>query len=216
MLYAGLDLSRQRLDVHVLDEEGRTVEVLAVHPDADALRTLANRILRHGQEVSAVIESMTGSRFVHDTLERFGWDVMIADAVKAKGVAPLAAKTDKIDAHVLAELARRDLVPEIWLPDPRVRAERERARFRLHLVHHRSALKCRIHATLMTFGHTVPVTDLFGASGRDLLAGFELPEPWATTLATSLAMLDELDERIDECGREFARLGADPPTYLCS
>jgi hypothetical protein len=24
MLYAGLDLSRQRLDVHVLDEEGRT------------------------------------------------------------------------------------------------------------------------------------------------------------------------------------------------
>jgi hypothetical protein len=53
MLYAGLDLSRQRLDVHVLDEEGRTVEVLAVHPDADALRTLANCILRYGQEVSA-------------------------------------------------------------------------------------------------------------------------------------------------------------------
>ena len=26
MLYVGLDLSRQRLDVHVLDEEGRTVE----------------------------------------------------------------------------------------------------------------------------------------------------------------------------------------------
>ena len=207
MLYAGLDLSRQRLDVHVLDEEGRTVDVLAVHPDADALRTLASRFLRHGQEVSAAIESMTGARFVHDTLERFGWDVMIADAVKAKGVAPLAAKTDKIDARVLAELARRDLVPEIWLPDPTIRAERERARFRLHLVHHRSALKCRIHATLMTFGHNVPVSDLFGTSGRQILAGFELPEPWATTLSTSLAMIDELDERIDECGCELARLG---------
>jgi transposase len=211
MLYAGLDLSRQRLDVHVLDEEGRTVDVLAVHPDADALRTLAHRVLRHGQEVSAVIESMTGSRFVHDTLERLGWDVMIADAVKAKGVAPLAAKTDKIDAHVLAELARRDLVPEIWLPNPAVRAERERARFRLHLVRHRSALKCRIHATLMTFGHNIPVSDLFGTSGRQLLAGLELPEPWARTLATSLAMVDELEERIDECGRELARLGADHP-----
>jgi len=70
-------------------------------------------------------------------------------------------------------------------------------------------LKCRIHATLMSFGHTVPVTDLFGNSGRELLAGFELPEPWARTLATSLAMLDELDERIDECGRELTRLGAD-------
>ena len=30
MLHAGLDLSRQRLDVHVLDEEGRTVDVTAV------------------------------------------------------------------------------------------------------------------------------------------------------------------------------------------
>ena len=30
MLYAGLDLSRQRLDVHVLDDDGRTVDVLAV------------------------------------------------------------------------------------------------------------------------------------------------------------------------------------------
>ena len=43
MLYAGLDLSRQRLDVHVLDEDGRTVEVTAVRPDADALRTLVAR-----------------------------------------------------------------------------------------------------------------------------------------------------------------------------
>jgi len=105
MLYAGLDLPRQRLDVHVLDEVGRTVAVTAVRPDADALRTLAARVSRQGQEVSAAIESMTGARFVHDTLERYGWDVAIADAVKAKGLAPLAAKTDKIDARVLAELA---------------------------------------------------------------------------------------------------------------
>jgi hypothetical protein len=59
--------------------------------------------------------------------------------VKVKGLVPLAAKTDRIDAWVLAELARRDLVPAIWLPDPTIRAERERARFRLHLVRHRTA-----------------------------------------------------------------------------
>lgn len=67
---------------------------------------------------------------MHDTLELAGWDVEIADAVKVKGLAPLACKTDRIDALVLAELSRRDLVPAIWLPTPTVRAERERARFR--------------------------------------------------------------------------------------
>ena len=40
MLYAGLDLSRQRLDVHVMDEDGAAIEVTAVHPDTDALRML--------------------------------------------------------------------------------------------------------------------------------------------------------------------------------
>ena len=92
-----------------------------------------------------------------------------------KGLAPLAAKTDRIDAWVLAELSRRDLVPVIWLPDPAVRAERERARWRLHLVRHRTALKNRIHATLLAFGHPGPVADLFGAAGRQLLDGLALP-----------------------------------------
>src|SRR5262249_38168138 len=63
-----------------------------------------------------------GARFVHDRLELHGWQVEIADAQKVKGLAPLACKTDRVDAWVLAELAQRDLVPAIWLPDPRVRA----------------------------------------------------------------------------------------------
>lgn len=111
MLYAGLDLSRKRLDVHILDEDGRTVEVTAVSPDAAGLRRLAAHVLHFGYEAYGAIESMTGARFVHDTLERYGWDVAIADAAKVKGIAPLAAKTDRIDARVLAELARRELVP---------------------------------------------------------------------------------------------------------
>jgi transposase len=70
----------------------------------------------------------------------------------------LACKTDRIDARVLAVLSHRDLVPEIWLPDPRIGREREQARFRMQLVKHRSMLKHRIHATLISFGHPCPVS----------------------------------------------------------
>src|SRR5215831_7925947 len=161
MLYAGLDLSRKRLDFHLLDGEGASVEVGASPPDADGLRGLSERLARHGTPIRAAIESMNGARFVHDQLELLGWEVEIADAQKVKGLAPLACKTDRIDAWVLAELSRRDLVPAIYLPDPGVRAERERARWRLHLVRHRTMLKNRIHQTLITFGHACPVSDLF-------------------------------------------------------
>jgi transposase len=143
MLYAGLDLSRKRVDFHLLGGEGATLEVGAAPPDADGLDRLTERLARHGAPIRAAIESMNGARFVHDRLELAGWQVDIADAQKVKGLAPLACKTERIDAWVLAELARRDLVPAIWLPDPRVRAERERARWRLHLVRDRSSLKQR-------------------------------------------------------------------------
>src|ERR687888_122855 len=169
MLYVGLDLSRKRLDFHLLDVEGAMVEVGAVAPDVDGLRGLSRRLARHGEPIRAALESMNGARFVHDQLERAGWQVEIADAQRVKGLAPLACKTDRTDAWVLAELSRRELVPAIWLPDPRVRAERERARWRLHLVRHRVALKNRVHSTLMAFGKPCPVSDLFGASGRQLL-----------------------------------------------
>jgi transposase len=209
MLYAGLDLSRKRLDFHLLDEAGETVEVGAATPDADGLQRLATRLGRFDEPLSAAIESMNGARFVHDRLEQAGWQVEIADAVRVKGLAPLACKTDRIDAWVLAELARRELVPAIWLPEPEVRAERERARFRLHLVRHRSSLKQRVHALLLAHGKPCPVSDLFGASGRALLARLALPEPWAGTLAASLRLIDELDEEIAACEAELRRLGAE-------
>src|SRR5216110_3620265 len=186
MLYAGLDLSRKRLDFHLLDSEGATVEVGAAPPDADGLLGLTRRLDRHREPIRAAIESMNGARFVHDRLELAGWQVEIADAQKVKGLAPLACKTDRIDAWVLAELARRDLVPAIWLPDPEVRAERERARWRLHLVRHRVALKNRVHATLLAFGRPCPASDLFGAGGRQLLDRLGLPEPWAGTTAAAV------------------------------
>ena len=99
------------------------VDVGAPPPDGDGLRGFARGVEdRHGPlMVRAAVESMNGARFVHDTLERCGWEVEVADAVKVKGLAPLACKTDRIDAWVLAELSRRDLVPGVWLPDFEVR-----------------------------------------------------------------------------------------------
>jgi virginiamycin B lyase len=46
MLYAGLDLSRKRLDFHLLNGEGATVERGAAPPDADGLQRLSERVTR--------------------------------------------------------------------------------------------------------------------------------------------------------------------------
>ena len=212
MLHAGLDLSRRKIDICLLSESGEPVDELVVAPDADALRTLARRIDEvYREPVCAVIESMTGARLVHDTLEQEGWDVEIADAQKVKGLAPLACKTDKIDSRVLAVLSQRDLVPAIWLPDPRIREERELSRFRLHLVKHKSALKNRVHSTLINFGKPCPVSDLFGVEGRQLLARLQVPEPWRGNVSASVELIDDLEGQIAAINRKLREGHADHP-----
>src|SRR5215471_4320662 len=194
MLHVGLDLSRKRVDVCVISSEGELVEHFRAPCDRDGLYGLTRRVAVYEEPIRGVVESMNGARYVHDELVRYGWEVLVADAVRVKGLAPLACKTDKVDARVLAELSFRDLVPAIWLPSPELRSEREQARFRLYLVKHRTSLKNRIHATLIAFGYQRQVADLFGAQGRRLLERLDIPQPWLSTMATSLQLIDDLDE----------------------
>jgi transposase len=97
----------------------------------------------------------------------------------------------------------------IWLPDPSVRDQRELARFRMHLVHHKSALKNRVHSTLINFGRPCPVTDLFGAEGRRLLARLDVPQPWRSNVCASLELIDHLERQIDQINRRLRAGHAD-------
>jgi hypothetical protein len=65
MVHAGLDLSRKRLDVELVPENGGRLGYTAVMPDEDGLRWLARWVEeRHRQPVRAAIESMNGARRV--------------------------------------------------------------------------------------------------------------------------------------------------------
>ena len=95
MLHVGLDLSRRRVDVCLISSEGELVEHFRAPADRDGLYGLTRRVAVYDEPVRGVVESMNGARFVHDELVRYGWEVLVADAQRVKGLAPLACKTDK-------------------------------------------------------------------------------------------------------------------------
>jgi transposase len=95
VLHVGLDLSRKRVDVCLISDQGELIDRFTATPDRDGLYGLARRVAVYGEPVRAVVESMNGARFVHDELVAHGWEVLVADAQKVKGLAPLACKTDK-------------------------------------------------------------------------------------------------------------------------
>src|SRR5437868_12853830 len=108
--YVGIDWATRRAAWCALNAAGEIVGEGVVPADLDGVLRL---VASAGREVRAAIEMMSGAAWVAETLQAAGWQVQVADSRKARALAPLAAKTDKIDARVLAELARRDLVPSV-------------------------------------------------------------------------------------------------------
>jgi hypothetical protein len=93
-LHVGLDLSRKRIDVCLISDRGGLIDEFAVPADRDGVYGLARRVAVYSQPVKGVIESMNGARLVHDELVAHGCEVLIADAQRVKGLAPLACKTE--------------------------------------------------------------------------------------------------------------------------
>ncbi len=58
-----------------------------------------------------------------------------------------------MDAHILAQLLRADLLPEAWIAPPAVRQLRAVLRHRIQLVRLRTQLRNRVHAVLADHGH---------------------------------------------------------------
>jgi transposase len=167
---------------------------------------LARLVLEQGTEVRAAVEMMSGAVWVRDRLEAVGWQVQVAHARKVRDVAPLACKTDKVDARVLAELCRRDLVPELWVPSLEDRALRERLRRRMHLVKVRTAARNRIFGLLTQFGLRLSHSRLRKPDGIELLERRGVPAVWRASIAELLELAAEMDRRITPIDRELAPL----------
>ena len=69
-------------------------------------------------------------------------------------------------------------------------------------------MKNRIHSTLIAFGKSCPMSDLFGVVGRELLDSLAVSEPWRGNVDASLLLIDEIDREIATLTRELKRLGA--------
>src|SRR5512132_3507618 len=162
MQYLGIDWSYRRAAWCALSERGAIVGGGVVPADEDGLARL---VLELGRDVRAVVEMMSGAIWVRDRLSAAEWEVKVAHARKVRDVAPLACKTDKVDARVLAELGRRDLVPELWVPPLGDRELRERLRRRMHLVRMRASAMNRIFGLQTQWGLRISLQRL-RAPGR--------------------------------------------------
>lgn len=174
--YIGIDLHKAFFQVCAIQPDGeRRWEQR--WPTTD--EGIAAFVARCGTHSHVAVEASSPTwAFVDRVVSHVG-AVHVVDTRKTRLKAGYAAKTDRLDAHRLADALRRHSIVGIYYPPRAIRDLRELCRYRTQLARLQASLKQRLHALLLRQGVTLPrVADLFGVRGTAWLDALAL-EGWA-------------------------------------
>jgi len=208
MYYAGLDLHRRYFTLCVLTSEGQVVlDHRRLPADLEPLTSLLGQL---EGPVTVVVEATLQWAWLHDRLSAAGFPVLVAHPKQVKLICHARCKTDPIDARKLADLARTNLLPTIWVASPEIRAWRQLLRGRASLVRWRTRAKNRIHGALAAENLRVAATDLFGRAGREWLERAPVTPGTRREIAVQLAVIAALEEQVRGYDTEVKRLAKHP------
>jgi transposase len=173
---AALDIGKAELTCCVRvsgqGKRARRLQAVTTHPTMTrSLLELADRLA--GLGVTRVVMEATSDYWkpVFYLLEGHGFEVWLVNARDVKHL-PGRPKTDKLDAVWLCKVAERQMLRPSFVPPPAIRRLRDVARYRADLVGVRTAEKQRVEKLLedAQIKLSVVASDIFGASGRAMLA----------------------------------------------
>jgi transposase len=200
-VYVGIDVHRKRSQVAVIDRDG---EVLANRNVPNGVEPVLGVIGGLPPGTPAAFEAAFGWGWLVELLEGYGFDLHLVHPLPCKAIASARRKNDKVDAAILAQLLRADLLPEAWIAPPAVRQLRALRRHRIQLVRLRTLLRNRIHAVLAGHGQHRP-GGCWSGPGRAWLACLELPAASREVAGDDLAVIDARQPVIDRLDGEVRR-----------
>jgi transposase len=173
---AALDIGKAELVccVRVPDPGGsgrRAQEVSTYSTMTRSLQAMVERLL--DLRVTRVVMEATSDywRPPFYLLEAHGFEVWLVNAKDVKHL-PGRPKTDRLDAVWLCKVAERQMIRPSFVPPAPIRRLRQLTRYRAALVSDVSAEKNRVEKVLedAQIKLSVVATDIFGASGRAMMA----------------------------------------------
>src|SRR5436305_675086 len=204
----GMDLHRRRSVLVRMTEDGRRLGTAKITNSPEELRA---QIARAGQSPKVVLEATYGWYWAADTLAAAGAEVHLAHPLGVKAFSYRRVKNDQRDAADLADLLQVGRLPEAWIAPPATRELREWVRHQAKLVGLRSNVKCQVHAVLAGAGVAVPMSDLFGQQGQQLLERTPLSPAARARVNSAQRIITALDFEIDTFAALLARrLHRDP------
>ena len=147
-------------------------------------------------------EAAFGWSWLAELLEDYGFEAHLVHPLRCKAIASARLKNDKVDAAILAQVLRADLLPEAWIAPAKVRQLRALLRHRISLVRLATQTRNRIHAVAADHCYDRSASYWTGP-GRGWLAELDLPAASREIITDCLAVIDGLAPVIDRLDGEL-------------
>lgn len=202
----GMDLGDKMSRYCALDQHG---ELLGEGSVATTQKALAEKFGRLSR-CRIAIEVGTHSPWVSRLLTALGHEAIVANARQVRLISESSRKSDKLDARMLARLARAhfwQLRPELLRPI-RHRSEKAQAhlmeiRVRAALVDTRTSLVNTARGLAKAMGERLPACDADSLDAAKLDA---LPQAMKDTLRPLLEQVESLTEKISQADRRLEQI----------
>ena len=195
MQYVGIDLHKRDVVIAVEDERGPVGKPRRFGCRDEAAIVAHLSALR---PFRAVIEASASYRWLYDRLTPLG-EVILAHPLRLRASIARPAKTDKLDAALLAQLLRMDQIPEAYAPPAAYQELRELTRARARLSRSATEAKNQLHGLLAARNIHPPYRRPFGVRGRRWLRSLDFG-------VVGNLERDELIGRLEHYDQEQARL----------
>ena len=201
-------MHRKRSQVAVIDQAGQVLANRNVPNGAEPILTVIGGL---PPGTAAAFEACYGTSWLVALLEDYGFTPHLVHPSRCKAIASARLKNDKVDAAILAQLLRADLLPEAWIAPPAIRQLRALLRHRVALVRLRTRLRNRIHAIVADYGHDRSGGGYWTGPGRAWLASLSLPAVSRELVEDDLGLIDALQGRIDRLDWEIRQRARSDP-----
>jgi transposase len=192
MMIIGCDFHPSFQQIGFVDQEtGECGERRLSHrEEADAFyRSLAGKAVRVGVEATG--NDHWFRRLLHET----GHELLVGDASAIHASAPREQRTDKRDARHILKLLVENRFPAVWQPSVANEELRQLLMHRCRLVRMRARLKNQLDSMAKNEGLTS--SRVWSAKRRQQIEGLPLTGWYAQRRKDLLAVLDEMDKRIE-------------------
>ena len=206
MKYYGLDVHKDFIQVCELSEDGKNKKEYKIDCTRENIEAFGESL---SDDSHMVLEATFHSWAIYTILSSHVERVVVANPLQVKAIAYAKIKTDKVDAHILAQLLRTDFIPEVKMPREKCWEMRQLVTHRKFLSEQKRSIKASIQSIFHRKLVHLPKGNLATQRMQRIMMSYAFDQSERVIFENLLDLMNQTEEKIKKVEDRMSEIGTE-------